>query len=879
MRSVPALAVAALLVANPAAFASPFSPASLDAQIQQCLADVDADSLFAYIQALQGFTTRHSASDTTSTTSGIGAARRWVHDKFLEFQGQGGNLVVGYDDFETPLSGVDRLHRNVVAEIPGTAAGTPEERIYVIGGHLDSRNDDVDDPLGSAYGADDDASGVACAIELARVMSTRSWPMSFRFIAFVGEEQGLVGSDWYAGRAADRGDPIAAMLNNDTMASIIGAPHPDSTAMTDTTLARVFASEPAQSPHRQFQRYLKAMADAYVPIQQVVLIPAEDRPGRGGDHESFVAHGFTAIRYMEYLEEVDRQHTTDGDTLGAHLDRNYLRRNAQVDLATLGSLGLAPASPAGLAVADIGDSTGFRLTWPSTNPEPDLAGYLVTIRTPGQLDYEQVVDVGLANEYVHASAAAESLFFGLSVRNTADHRALVRSEILGVLSSLPGAPDGLEAIPDGDSVQLTWNPRAESDLAGYRVYRSGTSGSGYVEITTTPLAAPTFDDTSAPPHVWNYYVVTAVDDDANESAFSTEVAARLVTLDSGVLFVDETKNGGNAWFPSDALADSVYAELLAAYPHDVHDWDEDGPVTLSHLGPYTTVIWASDDFNTQFQGFPAVTQFVKDAVPALEGYLDAGGRLLLGGWEGAKGIIYPGDYTVVAGPGDFLHDYLGLEQIDRVQPRSFAGAIGEAPFGDLSLEPSRLRPSWDGNLIRTEYFPALAPGATVAYRFSSADPDSAWHLQPCGVTYDGGGFRTAYLGFPLYHLETLDARAMIDQALAFLGGTSTGAPLGPSPPIAFALGPGQPNPFRGETEIRFLVPTDGARVRLDVFDVAGRRVRRLADERFPLGPHTVIWDGLNDADRPVATGVYFTRLIGESGGSERTLTRKIVRLR
>ena len=258
---VPATALV-LSVAAGSALASPLSPAQLDAQVTQCLAEVNADSLFSYIGALQGFGTRHTVSDTTSTTFGIGAARRWVHDKFLEFQSQGGNLVVSYEDFTLTISGVNRLHRNVVAEIPGTAAGTAEERIYVIGGHLDSRNEDVDDPLGTAFGADDDASGVSCAIELARVMSTKSWPMTLRFVAFVGEEQGLIGSDWHAARAVDRGDPIAAMLNNDTMASIIGAPHPDSTAMTDTTLARVFASPPEEGPHRQFQRHLKSLGDA-----------------------------------------------------------------------------------------------------------------------------------------------------------------------------------------------------------------------------------------------------------------------------------------------------------------------------------------------------------------------------------------------------------------------------------------------------------------------------------------------------------------------------------------------------------------------------------------------------------------------------------------
>ncbi|MCA9751256.1 MAG: M28 family peptidase [Gemmatimonadetes bacterium] len=874
---VPATALV-LSVAAGSALASPLSPAQLDAQVTQCLAEVNADSLFSYIGALQGFGTRHTVSDTTSTTFGIGAARRWVHDKFLEFQSQGGNLVVSYEDFTLTISGVNRLHRNVVAEIPGTAAGTAEERIYVIGGHLDSRNEDVDDPLGTAFGADDDASGVSCAIELARVMSTKSWPMTLRFVAFVGEEQGLIGSDWHAARAVDRGDPIAAMLNNDTMASIIGAPHPDSTAMTDTTLARVFASPPEEGPHRQFQRHLKSLGDAYVPIQQVVMIPAVDRPTRGGDHESFVSKGFTAIRYMEYLEEVDRQHTTDGDTLGAHLDRNYIRRNAQVDLATLGSLALSPASPTGLAVADIGDSSGFRLTWPSTNTEPDLSGYLVTIRTPGALDYDQVIDVGLVNEYVYASAAAESLYFGLSVRNTGDHRALVAREVLGVLSTLPGAPDGLVAAPDGDSVALTWNPRAEADLAGYRVWRSTTSGGGYAEISGGLVTSTTFDDVTAPAHTRLYYVVTAEDVAANASPFSEEAGARLVTLDSGVLFVDETKPGQSAWFPNDALADSVYAEMLAGIPHDVLDWDADGPFTLSDLGIYSTVIWASDDFNGQFQGYPLVTQYVKDAQDALRAYLDAGGNVLLAAWEGAAGIDYPDDqYPRALGPGDFLYDYFGVETAEQKREAAFEGGHGAGAFADVFLEPTRLRPQWNGTLIRAEYFSALRPEATVPFTFRSSDPDSAYDFAPCASAVIGTPWRSMYLGFPLYHLATADAQALLGTAVTFLENEGTDAPvIGGA--RGFALGVVRPNPFRGETEIRWSVPTDRARVRLDVYDVAGRRVRALLDDRLAAGPHAMSWDGRNDDGHRVAAGVYFLRMRGEDAGMETRFSRKIVRL-
>jgi len=864
------LAAATVLCLAPvAAPASPFSPATLDPSITSLAAQIDADSLQVYIGTLQAFFTRHTTSDTVSTTTGIGAARRWVHDKFAEF-GAG----VSYHTFTTTISGVNQEYRNVVAEIPGTVSGAGE-RIYVLGAHLDSRNTDVNDPLNFAPGADDNGSGIACLLECARVAAMTTWPMTLRFVAFTGEEQGLVGSDFYARDAAALDEPIAAMIANDTMASIIGAANPDTVMMTDTTMCRAFALGPEGSPERQLQRYLKGMGDVYVPIQDIVLIPAEDRPARGSDHQSFTAAGYTAIRFMEYLEEVDRQHSADGDTLGAHLSMSYLRRQAQVDLATLGNLALSPATPTGLTVGDVGDSSGFRLIWPATNTEPDLAGYLVTMRAPGALDYETVVDVGLANEYVVAPPPADSVWFGLSVRDSTDHRAQIGGEVLGVLSSTPNAPLALAATSMPASIRLDWNANAEADLLGYNVYRSTSSGSGYAAITGSPVAGTTFDDVTAAPQTYYYYVVTAVDTTAHESAFSNEDYGRLATLDGGILFVDETKAGANAWFPTDALADSAYAAQMGAIPHDYWEVDDSGIPRLADLGMYSTVLWIGDDYNTSFNGIDFVSQRLSEGEAALEDYLGLGGNVMLAGWLAAQGLAYPATYPLDLGAGDFLYDHFGVDAIDWKGAAAFTGAVGQAFLPDVSLEPTRLRSNWNGKLTRVEYLTAVRPGAAVGYLFDSADPDSVYHLQPCATFQDHGNHRTAYWGFPLYHLTDASAHAALTAVLTYfgeLGGTA--APVSERP-ARLSLGQSRPNPARGGADITFTVPGGRAGTQLVVYDLAGRRVRRLVDGVLDPGPHVVSWDGRNEEGRHVAAGVYFYRL--ERAGAK--LTRKLVLLR
>lgn len=872
--AVALLLFASLLPVRPAQ-ASPFSPASVDSAIANCAAQISADSLLAYLVKLQSFQTRHTNSDTTSATVGIGAARRWLHAKFTEIGNATGNLNVSYHTFTATISGVNTTHRNVIAEIPGTAPEN-ERRIYILGAHLDSRQEDVDIPDAPQYGVDDDGSGIACLLECARIMAAKSWPMTIRFVGFTGEEQGLEGSARYALSVKVSNEPLKAMIANDIMASIIGAPHPDSTAFSDTTLARIFASNPEQGPHRQVQRYLKAIGDLYVPIQNLVLIPAEDRPGRGSDHLSFVDNGFPAIRFMEYLEELDKQHTALGDTLGDHLSMSYLRRNCQIDLATLGHLAKSPASPLGLAVGDVGDSTAFRLTWPDTNDEPNLVSYLVTARTPGSLDYQTVTAVGMVNEFVVTSPPAASMYFGLSVVDTQGHRALIAEEVLGVLSSVPGAPNDLAANADGSAIHLTWAANPESDLAGYKVYRSTTPGGGYVLQTPIPVGSPAYNDGNAAPHTFYYYVVTAVDDKAKESAFSDEVRSRLATMDSGILFVDETKNNGNtAWFPSDAVSDPVYAAMTAGLPHATWDVDLQDVPTPEDLGIYSSIIWVADDFNGTFQGFPLITQRLRDAASALAGYMNLGGNVMLAGWEPTRGFDPLLDYPFTLGPGDFLYDYFGVQNASIDVSRRFTGGVGQAFFPNVTLEPTRLNPAWSGKLSRAEYLTAIANGASVGYRFNSTDPDSAYHLQPCATIRNGGNYRAVYWGFPLYHLKTAEAKAALEAAMTYFGELASTA-VGDQglAALEFALGQNRPNPFTNDTQIRFSVPSGGARVTVSIYDVAGRRVRELLSAKVDGGVHTVTWDGADDSGLKTGAGVYFYRL--ES--TERKLTKKLVRL-
>jgi len=79
-------------------------------------------------------------------------------------------------------------------------------------------------------------------------------------------------------------------------------------------------------------------------------------------------------------------------------------------------------------------------------------------------------------------------------------------------------------------------------------------------------------------------------------------------------------------------------------------------------------------------------------------------------------------------------------------------------------------------------------------------------------------------------------------------------------PTRFALDAAYPNPFNPQTKIAFAVPAGGAHVRLDVFDVSGRLVKRLVSGELEAGRHAVTWSGDDRDGRRVASGTYFYRL-------------------
>ncbi len=374
-----------------------------DPAIENMVKQVSADSLQSYIKTLVAFGTRNTLSNQFAAARGIGAARNWVLYKFKQFASASNGRLSAFIDTVTLSPDGRRVDRpvllgNVVATLKGS--NPADKRIFIISGHLDNMRSSPTDSIGDAPGANDDGSGPAAVIECARVMSKYSFPATIIFVAVSGEEQGLLGANFMSEKAKKEGWDIEAVLNND----IVGSNNSNETNITDNTRIRVFSEGlPAfeteknavnirtlglenDGKSRQLARYVKEIGERYIDNLQVVMIYRNDRFLRGGDHTPYVQRGYAAVRFTEMNENYTRQHQNvriengiEYGDLEKHIDYEYLRKNAAMNLSNLANLAKAPAVPDSVKmdVKRLGNSTN--LFW--NKPKTGIAkGYYVLIR-------------------------------------------------------------------------------------------------------------------------------------------------------------------------------------------------------------------------------------------------------------------------------------------------------------------------------------------------------------------------------------------------------------------------------------------------------------------------------------------------------------------
>lgn len=446
------LFLSALLIASLAApvsgLAQTGEPPGRDPRMYDLLEAVSADRIESDIRRLAGFGTRHTLSETESETRGIGAARRWIHAEFSVISDAcGGCLEVSYQRTVIPGREGSRIPVDTeVVNVLATLRGASEpNRIVIMSGDIDSRVSDANNFTDDSPGANDNASGMAGAIEAARVLSryAGSFPATIILAGLSGEEQGLHGGRHMASVAREEGWDIEAVLNNDMIGNIEGVDgvirndvfrvFSEPTPVTETEEARRrrrTTGGEVDGVSRQLARYVARMTDLYIPNLEAKMIYRLDRFGRGGHHRPFNDAGFPGVRIMETHENYRRQHqdlrVEDGIEYGDVIEGvnfDYAAKLTGVNVITLAGLAWAPAPPMGVGIAGAVRASAV-LSWDPVASDK-LAGYRVYWRDTTAPQWEHSRFVGDVTEYTFENLVIDNYLFGVASVGTDGNESVV----------------------------------------------------------------------------------------------------------------------------------------------------------------------------------------------------------------------------------------------------------------------------------------------------------------------------------------------------------------------------------------------------------------------------------------------------------------------
>lgn len=361
-------------------------------------AQVEIERLRADILALQNFKTRYASTPQCE------AAGDFILNRFRQI---GLTAVSDPFIFESLYQS-----KNIVAVIPGKVA---PERMVLACAHYDSTSTN---PLISAPGADDNASGTAAILELARILAKEQFNFSIGLLCVSAEEWGLYGSAHYADRARRNGDKIIAVVNLDMIA------YPGDQQRVLDVIGN---------------RQSEWLADLFIAVAQPHVGLRLDKvinPSlTWSDHSSFWDRGYAALCGIE--DSVNPYYHRSSDTLDT-LDLGFAAEAVQASLAVVAALAQpisTPAAPTGLQAR---------------------------------------------------SQVSAALFSSLK------------------------------------TVYLEWQANREQ-VAGYHVFRSDKSHGPYLRLSEQPIVHTAFQDSLLLPEQDYYYVLTAVDEQGQESNYSEEV--------------------------------------------------------------------------------------------------------------------------------------------------------------------------------------------------------------------------------------------------------------------------------------------------------------------------------------------------------------------
>ncbi len=810
---------------------------SRNPSIMQLVNAVHPDSVMWFIQNLENFHNRYYSDPNRFEVA------TWIKTQFERF---------GITD--VVLQGFNALgysQHNVVATIPGSV--NPEKYI-VIGGHHDSNSNSTSVPM-FAPGADDNATGTTATLEMARVMmSTGFQPKnSIRFVTFAAEEVGLFGSAHFVDAAISESSDILLAINHDMLGNNTLEPDnwqlkivPYDGSINHSILAYQIA-EAYTSLSPFFDQYNSPYSDSY----------------------NFWTGGIP-ITYFKEHEYSPYMHTVDD--LAIHIDADYCAEIIRASAATAATYGLMTAPP-NVSVADTGTGHSLIISW-ENSIDPSLQYYHLFYNTHGQyFENPIIVYPLLGNE---TSFILEGLddsveyFIALSTVNSEGIESYLNNTS-ATPRSIPRVPQNFVDEPDFGMIHFSWNANPELDIAGYHLYKSSPPNISEHQIGGLIPDTSFTDSVFEPGNEYFQYQLCAVDSDGNESQRTDIVQTRKVSLNTGILIVDDTIDGSGAT-PFQPSAEQVFDfvdSIMSPFQRTIKDLQADSNLRLSEIGIYECIFWHSFNQTESELFYSNIDQLIR--------YIELGGKLFLSTYYPTLKIGMNSGYPVIFGYDSILSSVFGIGSANYANSARFKYAIPLVPgFPALTVDPQKTISSMNGHIFRVESIEAT-PEAQNIYKFGSdyenTSPQGILNDLPIGVYNEYGNGKVLTLSFPLYNMDATSTNSLVNYTMHDLFEIEVSTPDAEMVPVGIlTTTPVYPNPFTARSSFTVKTSDKSTPLRINVYNIKGQLVRELYNDLPHSNTQHYSWDGFDSKEKEVANGIY---LLKTTQGRHSTISKAI----
>jgi len=672
---------------------------------------VELDSLESYIQRMQNFYTRFIGSDSS------GPAKVWLRSKYEEIGYTHFNNI-GFGTGETWCGSYSGM--NVICVKEGSVE---PEKVIIVGGHFDSIRypQSCNDENSYSPGADDNASGSAGVLEMARVLKDFDNNKTILFVAFDGEELGLHGAYAMANQYYNEGIDVELVINMD----MIG--------YTTDTIPDVKIIYSQSEPMNLLMGRTGAAVSG--------LIPEYTEGAMSSDDGAFVDYGFKTIGVHEHEFNYPGWHTSRDVIYYINLD--YVTDIVKMATATVAAIDRTP-DPLEFSVNDFGNGQSVRISWEVAEPDIEY----VAIYGPLETFLPDTVPLASGTSHHDIFDMYEGQPIFVSVYHIVDGIPQMTFSMTEISSNIvPRAPLGLIASPDSVEVNLVWDYGVEFDLDYYRVFKK--AGEGEWEILADNYNGTSLLDQDVIGQTEYSYRLTVVDNDGHESDSSDITSCFLASFDAGVLIVDETHTGDIN--PTEQAQSVYYNNMMGDNPHTIVTVEQAGDY-LSHgdMGKHNPMFWIDDDNQTHIW---------MDYIDSLNWYFDYENDFLLAGWRSLTALTGNTNFY----SGSFIHDRFGISSVGENILMRFVGANGEGDWPDLVVDPSAPN---EGHL---DFIQVIFPqeGAETIYQFETDPYHIGYQDKSVGIAYDTRQGKRVMLGFPLYWLTPESAEALVTRVLQY----------------------------------------------------------------------------------------------------------------